>query len=516
LRTEKRKKIGEIAIELGFLKESDLICALSHQLSVPCFSSQDRRVDRRVLGLIPASFSLQNDLLPFGLDSGSLNAAMTEPNNHRILLETAILSGQSISPYLCSKKELECMIPRFYQVDRLAIGCSYDYLIFAKSIGEHLVSMGRLTLTDLMRAFQISETIGAPLDSVLIENGTTTEQDWLEVMNLRLGISPVSLEGWRIDAKLARTFSPGLMLYYSFFPIARSKNEITVAMADPQDPFIRDLIAWKTGCEVVPLLASRSSVLGTVKNHFPVIEFPKVNRPPLSERRLGEYLIEFGYLTPSNIDDLLKIQQEGHGCFDRGNRSVPKVEDYFSELNAMINAIPYDNLYAIIQALLNAYNSGKKVIIMGNGGSAATASHFACDLAKGTVGLNFRRFQVMSLADNIPQLTAWSNDTHYVFAFAEQLRNVMAEGDVVIGISGSGNSKNILYGINYARNHGGKTIGICGFTGGELEKCSEISLVTAGRSMAMCEDVHLAICHAITDYLRKYLINLSRSKQRHL
>jgi len=156
----------------------------------------------------------------------------------------------------------------------------------------------------------------------------------------------------------------------------------------------------------------------------------------------------------------------------------------------------------IISALLLARESGKRIYICGNGGSASTASHMASDLNKTAGRKDAKGFRAVSLADNIPAMLAWANDASYEDIFVEQLRNHLESGDVVIGISGSGNSANVLKTIEYANNEGATTIGLSGFQGGKLAKLARISYVVPNNCMMQIEDVHLLIEHLVAMTLR--------------
>ncbi|GAI36016.1 unnamed protein product, partial [marine sediment metagenome] len=155
----------------------------------------------------------------------------------------------------------------------------------------------------------------------------------------------------------------------------------------------------------------------------------------------------------------------------KGKDRMSFVEEYLRELKETLDKLPYSQIEKIKDILLEAYREDKKVFIMGNGGSAATASHFACDLAKGTVGKDDsrKRFKVIALTDSVPILTAWANDTAYENIFLEQLKNLLDAGDVVIAISGSGNSKNVIKAVEYANVQKALTIGLTGFKGGNLK-----------------------------------------------
>ena len=183
------------------------------------------------------------------------------------------------------------------------------------------------------------------------------------------------------------------------------------------------------------------------------------------------------------------------------------IEDYLTEIKGTFDKLSYSQIERIKDILLEAYREDKKVFIMGNGGSAATASHFACDLAKGTAGNNNsrKRFKVIALTDNVPLLTAWANDTVYENIFLEQLKNLLDAGDVVIAISGSGNSSNVLRAVEYANAQEAVTIGLTGFEGGKLKNMVKECLIVASDSMGQIEDVHLILEHLLCFWLRKIL-----------
>jgi len=181
------------------------------------------------------------------------------------------------------------------------------------------------------------------------------------------------------------------------------------------------------------------------------------------------------------------------------------VEDYLEELKETLNRLPFSKIRKIKDILLSAYQKNKRVFIMGNGGSAATASHFGCDLAKGTTmgkGDLTPRFRVTTLTDNVPLLTAWSNDADYSSVFLEQLRNILQSGDVVIAISASGNSENVVRATEYANANLAITVALTGFEGGKLKKIAQECLIVPSQSMERIEDVHLILEHLICSWLR--------------
>ncbi len=142
---------------------------------------------------------------------------------------------------------------------------------------------------------------------------------------------------------------------------------------------------------------------------------------------------------------------------------------------------------------------------MGNGGSGATASHFTCDINKGCcMDLN-KKFKMICLNDSLPTLLALANDVSYDAVFVEQLKNFFLPGDLVIGISGSGNSPNVLRAIEYARVHQGVTIGLSGFSGGKLASLADIAWIAPVEDMQKIEDMHMIVVHMIMQAVRNRL-----------
>ncbi len=173
-------------------------------------------------------------------------------------------------------------------------------------------------------------------------------------------------------------------------------------------------------------------------------------------------------------------------------------KQYFDELQRVVAGLPHDSIDQIAEILLQANQSGRMVYLFGNGGSASLASHFACDLGKGTAYCNGgKRFRVLALTDNIPTITAWANDSCYEDIFAEQLRNFVQPHDIALAISGSGNSKNVLNALRVAREAGATTIGVTGFEGGEMKSLCDICMVVPSHNMQIIEDLHLSIAHSI-------------------
>lgn len=179
------------------------------------------------------------------------------------------------------------------------------------------------------------------------------------------------------------------------------------------------------------------------------------------------------------------------------------IRDYLYRVETTLDKLPVNKIAEVVKVLGKARGQGHRIFIFGNGGSAATASHFAADLAKGARCSGEPRFKVFALTDNISLISAWANDTDYGSIFAEQLENLVEFGDVTIAISGSGNSPNVLNGTKVARAMGATTIGFIGFNGGKLQDLVDIALVVPNHNMEQVEDIHLLLGHVITTCLRQ-------------
>jgi D-sedoheptulose 7-phosphate isomerase len=182
---------------------------------------------------------------------------------------------------------------------------------------------------------------------------------------------------------------------------------------------------------------------------------------------------------------------------------VEIIKKYLSEVSATLEKLPVEGIAQVVELLGQARLNRKRVYIFGNGGSAATASHFASDLSKGAISQGKPRIKAFALTDNVPLLSAWANDTAYENIFAEQLENFIEGGDIAIGISGSGNSQNVLNGVKVAKAKGATTIGFIGFDGGKLKELVDIAIVVPNHNMEQVEDIHLLLEHVITTCLRK-------------
>ncbi len=184
---------------------------------------------------------------------------------------------------------------------------------------------------------------------------------------------------------------------------------------------------------------------------------------------------------------------------------VEQARAYLEKLNRILDQIDLKVFKQVVDHFLMAYHNGSRIFTMGNGGSAATASHLACDINKGCcLGLE-KKFRLICLSDNVPTLMAVANDLAYEEIFRVPLQNFFIPGDLVVGISGSGNSENVLRAISWAKENGGLTIGMSGFGGGKLAELTDISLVVASNDMQKVEDVHLIIGHMLMQALYREL-----------
>ena len=195
-------------------------------------------------------------------------------------------------------------------------------------------------------------------------------------------------------------------------------------------------------------------------------------------------------------------------CPTQKTGEIDSSRSYFEHYYRLLDGLPHAEVEHVVDILHRTYQRGRKVFIFGNGGSAALASHFACDLGKGTSipGKTSKRFQVLALTDNMPLLTAWANDTSYEQVFAEQIRNFAQPDDVAFAISGSGNSPNVLRGLEVAREVGAFNIGLTGFKGGEMKLLCDLCIVIPSDNMQLIEDLHVSVSHALFTLLRHRIL----------
>lgn len=169
--------------------------------------------------------------------------------------------------------------------------------------------------------------------------------------------------------------------------------------------------------------------------------------------------------------------------------------EYIEALKEILDNFSHEQFERFIDAMLTAYHKEKQIFVMGNGGSASTASHWVCDINKGCSLGKEKKFKMMCLNDSISTLLAYANDLSYEDVFVEQLKNFFTPGDLVIGISGSGNSENVLRAIHYANDNQGTTIGLCGYSGGKLFQMVDIPILAQVDDMQKVEDIHMIVAH---------------------
>jgi D-sedoheptulose 7-phosphate isomerase len=184
----------------------------------------------------------------------------------------------------------------------------------------------------------------------------------------------------------------------------------------------------------------------------------------------------------------------------RGNDSI---NGYVREFQRALEGTPPEAIQATVECLFRAWTTDNQVFILGNGGSASTASHMGNDFSKATIVAGKRRMRVISLTDNVALMTAWGNDSSFDVIFSEQLENLLNAGDVVVAISASGNSPNVLRAMEFARRTGAVTIAWTGRSGGRVKDLADHCLRVPSDDVGLIEGVHLVIDHIVTGELRR-------------
>ena len=179
------------------------------------------------------------------------------------------------------------------------------------------------------------------------------------------------------------------------------------------------------------------------------------------------------------------------------------IRQYVTDLQSTLDHLPVHAIDEVIELLRAARLAGQQVFILGNGGSASTASHFACDLGKNTRSDDLPHFRVMALTDNMASFSAYANDEGYENVFVQQLVSFVQPEDVVIGISTSGNSPNVLRAIELGNRVGAKTVGLTGFDGGQLGSIVDYHIHVHSDCIEQVEDIHLVLEHLICTVLRQ-------------
>lgn len=181
---------------------------------------------------------------------------------------------------------------------------------------------------------------------------------------------------------------------------------------------------------------------------------------------------------------------------------MENIQNYIQTLHQTIDLLPQTLIAEVIGILEHARQQRKQVFIMGNGGSASTASHFVCDLAKNTRRPGLPHYRAIGLADNMEIFSAYANDEGYESVFASQLANMINPGDIVIGISASGNSKNVLNAMEEAKRHSAITIAFTGFDGGRLGQMVDLNIHVRSYIIEHVEDIHLMLEHMIVKAIK--------------
>jgi len=176
------------------------------------------------------------------------------------------------------------------------------------------------------------------------------------------------------------------------------------------------------------------------------------------------------------------------------------IEHYAHELVQAISSVDVRSIEQAVEWFREARDADRHIFVCGNGGSASTASHFVCDIVKGASYDRATRFRIMALTDSLPTLTAYSNDVGYECVFVEQLKNFARAGDLVVAISGSGNSRNVIRAVEYGNATGCRTLALTGRDGGRLGPIAQLNINVPTPHMGRIEDAHMIVCHMIGYY----------------
>jgi len=190
------------------------------------------------------------------------------------------------------------------------------------------------------------------------------------------------------------------------------------------------------------------------------------------------------------------------------------IDSYLSELETVVRNISRDEVRAVVETLFEAWQSRRTVFIIGNGGSAATASHMMNDLSKFTAVGDLPRVRSIALTDNVPLMTAVGNDLTFGDIFVEPLKNLLEPTDILIAISTSGNSPNVIKAVEYARSRGAKVVGFCGAPGGRLAQIADVKVIIPSGRIGHQEDGHMILDHVISAALRERIEQSSTPRAR--
>jgi D-sedoheptulose 7-phosphate isomerase len=191
------------------------------------------------------------------------------------------------------------------------------------------------------------------------------------------------------------------------------------------------------------------------------------------------------------------------------NNRNEHIKSYLAQLKSVLDSVDIRQIEDVIQAFETAYLNDRTIFICGNGGSIATAAHWVCDFSKGTISAGKRRLRMFSLGDNMSMLTAYANDESYEHIFSGPIKTYVREGDVVVIISASGNSPNVLEAARAAVDVNAVTVGLIGFGGGKLAKMVDHPIVVQCGEYGPVEDLHIILDHIISSYIRKFIESVS-------
>ena len=190
----------------------------------------------------------------------------------------------------------------------------------------------------------------------------------------------------------------------------------------------------------------------------------------------------------------------------------PAIEKYIQDEIKVLQSMDPNEIQNVMNALEEAFENGNDIYIFGNGGSSATASHYQNDFNKGISEHTEKKFRFRCLNDNMATIMAIANDIGFEDVFAFQLRGVLRPGDIVFAISGSGNSKNVIKAVEYAKEQGNKVIGLTGYNGGKLKELADISLHVPVNSMQITEDIHMIMDHLMMSIFYKTMCGIDHLK----
>ncbi len=181
------------------------------------------------------------------------------------------------------------------------------------------------------------------------------------------------------------------------------------------------------------------------------------------------------------------------------------IDWYLSQVREVLEDVKHSEIEAVLNVFEQAYANDRTVFVCGNGGSASTASHWVCDFSKGANAIGKKRLRMICLNDNMPMLTAYGNDLNYDSVFSEPVKTYVRAKDVVVLLTASGNSPNMLFAAKAARDVGAIIVGLIGFGGGKLSSLVDYQITVSSREYGPVEDLHLILNHIISLYMRKLI-----------